>query len=314
MVGYPLQEIRPGTYPSPPLFPRHQVWYLSLPPQLLNSGDHHRRPVQTCSLDLTSSVDQQNKYGRQTGGVCPIWMLSCQLCLNGIECEWQAAYPYMLYSYITCTSQVWWGIRQLYHSISYASHSVSFERCESLEILTRYEVTYTEAKLWSSQIRCSFPHFCQFALCIPSMWPTSTYPGWIKSPHVVTLGILKLTLGLGLSDNFQLVVVGGGYFGVNFGHPKSEVFRNGGGVFWSKLWWSQIWSFPKWGGGVFQSKLWWSQIWSFPKWWGGGYSGVNFGDPKSEVFQNGGGGVFRSKLWSSQIWSFPKWGGGGIPE
>ena len=52
---------------------------------------------------------------------------------------------------------------------------------------------------------------------------------------------------------------------------------------------------------------------------GGGYSGVNFGHLKSEVFQNGGGysrvnfchlksevfrngeGVFRSKLWSSQI-------------
>ena len=41
----------------------------------------------------------------------------------------------------------------------------------------------------------------------------------------------------------------GGYFGVNFGHPKSEVFQNGGGYF-----------------------------------------GVNFGHPKSEVFQNGGGG------------------------
>ena len=31
----------------------------------------------------------------------------------------------------------------------------------------------------------------------------------------------------------------------------------------------------------------------------GGYSGVNFGHAKSEVFQNGG--VFQSKLWSSQI-------------
>ena len=70
---------------------------------------------------------------------------------------------------------------------------------------------------------------------------------------------------------------GGGYSGVNFGHLKSEVFQNGGG----------------------------------------GYSGVNFGHLKSELFRNGG--VFRSKLWSSQIWTFPKWGGGGafwseIPE
>ena len=44
----------------------------------------------------------------------------------------------------------------------------------------------------------------------------------------------------------------GGYSGVNFGHPKSEVFQNGGG-----------------------------------------YSGVNFGHPKSEVFQKGGA------FWSS---------------
>ena len=32
---------------------------------------------------------------------------------------------------------------------------------------------------------------------------------------------------------------GRGYFGVNFGHLKSEVFQKGG-VFWSKLWSSQI--------------------------------------------------------------------------
>ena len=43
---------------------------------------------------------------------------------------------------------------------------------------------------------------------------TSSYPGWIKSPHVVNLGIQKIP--------------GGGYFGVNFGHPKSEVFFGGG--------------------------------------------------------------------------------------
>ena len=33
--------------------------------------------------------------------------------------------------------------------------------------------------------------------------------------------------------------MGGGYFGVNFGHLKSEVFQKGG-VFRSKLWSSQI--------------------------------------------------------------------------
>ena len=43
------------------------------------------------------------------------------------------------------------------------------------------------------------------------------------------------------------------YFGVNFGHPKSEVFQNGGGYF-----------------------------------------GVNFGHPKSEVCQKGGwGGILE---------------------
>ena len=45
---------------------------------------------------------------------------------------------------------------------------------------------------------------------------------------------------------------GGLYFGVNFGHLKSEVFQNGGG----------------------------------------GYFGVNFGHLKSEVFRNGGGRGF----------------------
>ena len=86
---------------------------------------------------------------------------------------------------------------------------------------------------------------------------TSSYPGWIKSPHVVTLGIMKISD----LDSLTIFVAGRGFSGVNFGHPKSEVFQNGVG----------------------------------------GYSGVNFGHPKSEVFRNGGRGVFRSKLWSSQI-------------
>ena len=45
---------------------------------------------------------------------------------------------------------------------------------------------------------------------------TSSYPGWIKSPHVVTLGILKI------SD------------------LDSDNFYNGEGVFRIKLWSSQI--------------------------------------------------------------------------
>ena len=46
-------------------------------------------------------------------------------------------------------------------------------------------------------------------------------------------------------QNLKFSEMGGGYSGVNFGHPKSEVFRNGGGgysglrfqkgVFW-KIW------------------------------------------------------------------------------
>ena len=46
---------------------------------------------------------------------------------------------------------------------------------------------------------------------------TSSYPGWIKSPHVVTLGILKI---LDLNS--------------------LTIFGCGGGVFRSKLWSSQI--------------------------------------------------------------------------
>ena len=29
--------------------------------------------------------------------------------------------------------------------------------------------------------------------------------------------------------------IGGGYFGVNFGHLKSEVFHGGGGALWSEI-------------------------------------------------------------------------------
>ena len=56
--------------------------------------------------------------------------------------------------------------------------------------------------------------------------------------------------------NLKFSEMGGRYSGVNFGHPKSEVFQNGGG-----------------------------------------YSRVNFGHPKSEVSEMGGGGflVFNSR-------------------
>ena len=49
---------------------------------------------------------------------------------------------------------------------------------------------------------------------------TSSYPGWIKSPHVVTFGILKISD----LDSLTIFHWGGGYSRVNFGHPKSEVF------------------------------------------------------------------------------------------
>ena len=66
--------------------------------------------------------------------------------------------------------------------------------------------------------------YCTIAKHITAHEQTCSYPGWIKSPHVVTLGILKI------SDLDSLkIFIGGGYSGVNFGHPKSEVFRNGGG-------------------------------------------------------------------------------------
>ena len=113
---------------------------------------------------------------------------------------------------------------------------------------------------------------------------TSSYPGWIKSPHVVTLGILKF--------------LGGGYSGVNFGHPKSEVFRNGGGYSGVNFGHPKSEVFRN--GGVFRSKHWSSQIWSFPKW--GGYSGVNFGHPKSEVFRNVGEGYSGVQFQKGVFW------------
>ena len=94
-----------------------------------------------------------------------------------------------------------------------------------------------QSKLWSSQI-------WSFSVCVcggvfwSKLWP---------------------------SQIWSFSVWGEGYFRVNFGHLKSEVFQLGG-VFRSKLWSSQIWSSSVWG--VFQSKLWLSKIWSFP--WGGG--------------------------------------------
>ena len=77
----------------------------------------------------------------------------------------------------------------------------------------------------------------------------------------------------------------GGYSGVNFGHVKSEVFQRGGyfGVNFGHVK-SEVFQ----RGGVFRSKLWSSQIWSYPK--GGGYFGVNFGHLKSEVIQKEGWG------------------------
>ena len=65
---------------------------------------------------------------------------------------------------------------------------------------------------------------------------------------------LKFSI-LGGGSNLKFSM--GGYFGVNSGHLKSEVFHFGGG---------------------------------------GGYFGVNFGHLKSEVFHFGGGGAFQSEI------------------
>ena len=151
-------------------------------------------------------------------------------------------------------------------------HCISLPSCYSCSSWTLFwEISISEDILW--QFKILFHHLSANTTL------TSSYPGWIKSPHVVTLGILKLWGGGYSRVNFVYpkseVFRKGGYSGVNFGHPKSEVFRKGGysGVNFGH---------PK--SEVFQK---------------GGYSGVNFGHPKSEVFRNGG--VFRSKLWSSQI-------------
>ena len=85
----------------------------------------------------------------------------------------------------------------------------------------------------------------------------------------------------------------------------------GGGVFWSELWSTQIWSFP-FGGGVFWSELWSTQIWSFP-FSGGGYSGVNFGQLKSEVFHFQVGGILEWTLVNSNL-KFSKFQNRGVLE
>ena len=86
--------------------------------------------------------------------------------------------------------------------------------------------------------------------------------------------------GMVSNGGYRLVSTyeGGGYFRVNFGHLKSEVFHLGGGGYFGV-------NFGHLKSEVFH--------------WGGGYFRVNFGHLKSEVFH--WGGVFRSKLWSSQI-------------
>ena len=128
---------------------------------------------------------------------------------------------------------------------------------------------YCRTRAHSSHI----PVCAMVLLVFPSLLSTdktSSYPGWIKSLHVVTLGILKI-LDL---NSLTIFGWGGGYFGVNFGHPKSEVFQSGGEYFGVNF------GHPK--SEVFQKR--------------GGYIGVNFDHPKSEVFQKRGGGLFRSKL------------------
>ena len=66
-------------------------------------------------------------------------------------------------------------------------------------------------------------------------------------------GYLRVNFG---HLKYEVFWNGGEYFGVNFGHLKYEVFLNEGGVFRSKLWSSQIWSFSEMGGGG----AFWSEI------------------------------------------------------
>ena len=67
----------------------------------------------------------------------------------------------------------------------------------------------------------------------------------------------------------------------------------GGWVLWSELWSTQICSLHC-GGGVLWSELWSTQIWSLHF---GGYSDLNFGQLKSEVFILGRGGTL---IWNSR--------------
>ena len=67
----------------------------------------------------------------------------------------------------------------------------------------------TEDKTWSA-LKVVYP--LQFSRKTtsgprrPSTFQTSSYPGWIKSPHVVTLGILKLS-----DVDYLTIFIGGGF-------------------------------------------------------------------------------------------------------
>ena len=101
---------------------------------------------------------------------------------------------------------------------------VCFVYCLYLDLSEQYCELQIKHVFGYDEFLIKFSWFYQMLL--PYNVPTSSYPGWIKSPQVVTLGILKISD----LDSLTIFIGGvGGYSGVNFGHPKSEVFRNGGG-------------------------------------------------------------------------------------
>ena len=98
-------------------------------------------------------------------------------------------------------------------------------------------------------------------------------------------------------SNLKFFILGGGYFRVNFGHLKSEVFHWGGGYFGVNF--SHIKSEVfHWGGyfGVYFGHI-KSEVFHLE----GGYFGVSFGHLKSEVF-HGGGELSGLKFQKGAFW------------
>ena len=77
---------------------------------------------------------------------------------------------------------------------------------------------------------------------------TSSYPGWIKSPHVVTFGVLKISE----LDSLTIFIGGGGIPELTLVIPNMKFSEERGGILELTLVIPNL-KFSEIGGGAFQS-------------------------------------------------------------